>query len=338
MKIKTEDNINELIKYDNYRSKLYGTPDKIEGRKDPEIIIFKSFVNENLNKNDDIEYSIVMPIYNQENIIRKNIESILVNTLGCYEILLILDGCTDKSENEVVKLFENLDNIPSQLKKITVLRQPTAIYETSCDNLGFVLAEGTYIVEIQADMEMITLGYNVLLSRPIKAKLYDNKVFMVSGRAACNITPNMKGIIGKGKMAKLVDKPLHIEYHEMGKFYIDATICRGPLLIVRDKLEEVGYLDEHNFVQGNDDIDLSMRAYFKKNWVVGYYPIEFYAPLVNSSMQKNKKITSAYRDNYFKLRQVRGDGGYFKKVCDGLNAKYKCVQPVTLNISYKSIL
>lgn len=337
--IKTSENIIELIKYNNYVNKLIKKPDKNKNRKDAEIVLFKNFVNN--NSNVTIDYSIVTPIYNQECIICTNLKSVLVNTLGNYEIILIIDGCTDNSEDKVVKLFEKLitDNkVPLGLKKLTILRQPTGVYETSCDNLGFIVSEGTYIVEIQADMKMITLGYNILLSRPVRAGLCDNKVFMVSGRASHNITTKMKGLIGKGKMSKLVDKPLHIEYNEMNKFYVNATICRGPLLIVNDKLMEMGYLDEHNFVQGNDDIDLSLRAYFEKGWVVGYYPIEFYAPLANSSMQKNKKIKTAYKDDYFEMRKNRGNGGFFLEVCSNLGDKYKCVQPMELNISYNNIL
>ena len=46
----------------------------------------------------DIIYSVVIPIYNQEGIIVENIKSIIHNTLGIFEIILILDYCFDNTE------------------------------------------------------------------------------------------------------------------------------------------------------------------------------------------------------------------------------------------------
>ena len=331
-KLKTDRRqIEEIAKYSFYREKLHNKPDKTKSRDNPKVLFFKNYKADC----EAMEYSIVMPIYNQQNIIQRNIKSVLLNTLDTYELILILDGCSDNTEEEVLSLFTSLNNVPSNLIKVTVLILTTSIYETACDNLGFVLAEAPFIIEIQADMEMTTLGYNKLLKRLVDT--CGDDIFMVSGRASCNVTANMKKIKGHGKLGSKVSEPLHISYDEMNKYYIDATICRGPLLIVKEKLERLGYLDEHNFVQGGDDIDISLRAYDKYKWVVGYYPLEFYAPLQNSTMQKNKKIKNSYTDEHYKERVARSDGGFLKRVQTNMG-KFNLVKQSVRMITQNKLL
>ena len=43
------------------------------------------------NEPNEIIYSIVIPVYNQENIIVENLKSIINNTVNNFEIIIILD-------------------------------------------------------------------------------------------------------------------------------------------------------------------------------------------------------------------------------------------------------
>ena len=45
----------------------------------------------------NVKYTIVVPVYNQENLILKNINSIIKNTLGDYEIIIINDYSNDRT-------------------------------------------------------------------------------------------------------------------------------------------------------------------------------------------------------------------------------------------------
>lgn len=54
----------------------------------------------------EIIYSIVIPIYNQEKIIVKNLQSIILNTIENFEIILILDYCFDNTENNILEFLE----------------------------------------------------------------------------------------------------------------------------------------------------------------------------------------------------------------------------------------
>ena len=68
--------------------------------------MFKNYTF-NLNNVSEVVYSIVIPVYNQENIIVKNLKSIINNTLENFEIIIILDFCFDNTENNLIKYLDN---------------------------------------------------------------------------------------------------------------------------------------------------------------------------------------------------------------------------------------
>lgn len=179
--------ITERLKHDNYygsalRGHLIHNPKPLEGQAEPKCILHRSFMSV------VPKFSIVIPVHNQENIIVRNLASIINNTAGTFEMIIIFDGCTDASVEQVRTFMEG---IPSTLVKddkllteITLIEQATPIFETSCDNIGFTLARGRFCLEIQADMQMIQYGYNEQLAKMVyisipKYLLYLDVVVMI---------------------------------------------------------------------------------------------------------------------------------------------------------------
>lgn len=231
-----------------------------------------------------IEYSIVTPIYNQENIIIKNIKSFIEYTLGNFELILINDFSSDNTLENILDFFNNYKNTNNNLIKVKIFDNTKyPLFETKCDNIGFKNAEGKYILEIQADMEMIEIGYNLHLTKPFK--LLDN-VIAVSGRCAHNLfRPG-----GIGKLGINIEKSIENLNIDKNTFYVYETCNRGPLLIDKHKLNEASYLDEKNYFLDNSDHDLMLRAYLNKKYICGYVPINFKSPLEDGSNRKKKKI------------------------------------------------
>ena len=69
---------------------------------------------------ESFEYSLVMPIHNQAEVIVKNLTSIVKNTTENYELILILDNCTDNTQSVLMDFINS--GIPSNLKKIKINR------------------------------------------------------------------------------------------------------------------------------------------------------------------------------------------------------------------------
>jgi glycosyltransferase involved in cell wall biosynthesis len=235
----------------------------------------------------EVIYSIVTPVYNQESIIVKNVKSILDNTVGNFELILILDYCFDRTEQNLLEYFDTLKGTERVANLICVKIFKNAskpLFETKCDNIGFRNSSGKYCLEIQADMEMTEFGYNLQLTKPFT--LFDN-VMAVSGRCAHNLFSNL----GVGKLGTDIEKPIDELSVRKSTFYVFDSCVRGPLLLDREKLKEMNYLDEEEYFLDNSDHDLMARAYLEKKYVCGYVPIDFKAPLQDGSTRNSKDST-----------------------------------------------
>ena len=238
----------------------------------------------NYNTSEPI-YSIVTPVYNQENIIIKNIKSYLENTLDYFEIIIVLDFCFDDTEKNLLKFLDTYNNTLTKLTNITIFKNSEKpLFETKCDNIGFRAARGKYCLEIQADMEMTLYGYNIELTKPF---LMFNNVIAVSGRCAHSLFLEEEQVVGK---IISDDLELSIEQLEVEPniFYVLDTCIRGPLLLDRAKLEELGFLNEIDYFLDNSDHDLMLRAYLEKEYICGYVPINFKSPISDGSTRNYK--------------------------------------------------
>jgi len=273
----------------------------------------KIILNKNNIKNKNILnpfFSIVIPIHNQESIINKNILSILDNTSEkSYELILIIDSCSDNTEQNLLTLFNNnfIFEKYNLLNKILILKSETPLFETSADNLGFVCSQGEYILEIQADMEMVDYGYNMKLLIPF---LKNDKIIGISGRCCHNFQcTNGVGKLGLDILKK-IDKLPNVDTNS---YYIGETCNRGPLLLNHKKLKELGYLDEVNYFLDNSDHDLFARAFLQKKWVCGYVPIDFISLLENGTTRKPRnEINEKYYNIKLQLTK-NGENGFLKK-------------------------
>lgn len=270
-----KEELNIFLKHENYYkndSTLINNPKPLEDQGEP-------FICFHYDSQEDLEYSIIIPVHNQEEIICTNILSVIYNVVGEFEIIIVFDNCTDSSEERVVERFRNFDFRKTELKRFICISQPTPIFETSCENIGFRISKGKYVMNLQSDMRIMTYAFNYILSNPFRK--YED-VFSVSGRCTHEWPFYGKGF---GKIGEMIERPLSLDFTQMNKFFIMDTSNR-PLMFLKSRLEELGYLDESNFVLGDDDHDINMRAKIQKNWITGYVPIEFYSPLSHGTMRK----------------------------------------------------
>ena len=89
------------------------------------------------------EISVVVPVYNVRDYLRKNIDSILAQTFTDYELILVNDGSKDDSLS-ILREYEQKDD------RITVIDKPNGGL-SDARNAGMAIATGKYIQFIDSD-------------------------------------------------------------------------------------------------------------------------------------------------------------------------------------------
>lgn len=242
--------------------------------------------------------SIVLTIHNKDWLVTKVLESIKNNTKNLFELIIVLDGCTDKSE-EVVNSF-----IKKNLNITIKIIYTNDVFETKANNAGMKISQSDYIIIMQDDMVINEIDWDVRLMKPI---LNFNDVFAVTARSAHDN-------IWTGCQKKYEDRIYsneqlidHINFADKQNldretFGIRDSINRGPICFRHDILKELNYLDEIYSPYTWDDHDLSYRAFKEKGMLVGSYWIDYISDLnwgttrnknhniFNIAIQKNQDI------------------------------------------------
>jgi len=221
----------------------------------------------------DLSISIILPVHDQQSIIGRIIQSILKNSSdNVKEFFIILDGCTDNSEQVIL---ENLINVPKQMT-IKLFYTPD-IWETKCCNFGFKKSTCQYCLNIQDDMEIQQPNFDQFLLEPFSK--FSN-ILAVSGRDAvdCRILNGKLDYYNCG--GKDVNTLQNV-------FSIRDAVNRGPLLLDNEKLQELNYLDELFAPLDSDDVDLSLRGYKEKGYLVGSRTVNYFSPLAWGKTRSN---------------------------------------------------
>lgn len=94
-------------------------------------------------------FSIVLTVYNAEKYLPKCLESVKNQTYSNWELILVNDGSTDKSD-EISKMFKELINSDKSSRCVLYLEHKNqgAVYSREC---GICRATGDYVLFIDAD-------------------------------------------------------------------------------------------------------------------------------------------------------------------------------------------
>lgn len=219
-----------------------------------------------------IQHSIILNVHNKEWLIQKVVEGIRAHTVGGYELIVVLDGCTDQSEKVVCENTEGMENLE-------ILKTPD-IFETKANNAGARLARGDYITFFQDDMVIHEPGWNLRMQRPFDTF---GDVFAVTAKTAHNWTFNRHSRhLGMKQdlddcwcdICKVSD-PADRDNTPRDIFAVRASVNRGPLMIAAHDLRRMNYFDERYAPLDMDEHDLMYRMRKEIKKVCGCYWVDF---------------------------------------------------------------
>lgn len=217
--------------------------------------------------------SVNLTVHNKAFLLERVLDGIKTNTVGSYELVVVLDGCTDESE-------QILDNFITSNRSIHIKKfYAPNVFETKSNNIAARHSEGDHIIIVQDDMIVKEYAWNVRMLKPIQSF---SDVFAVTSRTAHNwiLNPNSKDInkddFHGNDWADILFHTDHADRNNINRetFALRDSVNRGPLLLKHSVLQELNYFDEEFSPLDMDDHDLCYRA-FKKGYKSGCYWIDF---------------------------------------------------------------
>lgn len=122
-------------------------------------------------------FSVVIPLYNKEKYIRETIESVLNQTYQNFEIIIVNDGSTDNSINEVNKVLDSRIRIVNQENSGVGVARNTGISNANFEWIAFLdgddlwcndhLSELKKIINIFPDSGLISTQHSKFNERPV---------------------------------------------------------------------------------------------------------------------------------------------------------------------------
>lgn len=224
-------------------------------------------------------HSLILTVHNKDFILLKVLESIKKYTTNNYELIVVLDGCSDASESI-------LDNFIDENKDLKIKKIYTPdVFETKANNAGLKEAVGDKVIIIQDDMIINEDDWNIRLQKPFDEF---NDVFAVTASSTFNyrfnqsskhiqLKPEVDREIGDC-WSDIFTYESHINRSQglsRNIFAVRNNVCRGPLMIDHADLVKLNYFDEIFEPQDQDDADLCYRAFKELGKVVGAYWIDY---------------------------------------------------------------
>ncbi len=247
--------------------------------------------------------SINLTIHNKDFLVRECLERIKRFTKGKYEIISVIDGCTDRSDEILDAFIKENPNIA--IKKIIT----DNVFETKANNVAAKNSEGDFIAIIQDDMLINEDGWDLRMLEPFIAF---SDVFSVTSRCSHNWKINEES--AHMNMDKIPDGMwsdilIHLDHADRNNtsrdsFEIRDSSNRGPLLINHSDFERMNYFDEEFFPQDMDDHDLHYRAKKELGKITGLYWIDYISDINWGGTRENGVTKQWMLDSNHKNQKI----------------------------------
>lgn len=210
-------------------------------------------------------FSIIVPCYNQEKYLKETLDSVLAQTLSCWECIIVNDGSTDSSE-------EIIDDYCKKDFRFIRLNQKNKGLSASRNN-GIKMAKGNFILPLDGD-DKIGCRYLELAQKEFAKK------------------PQPKLIYCKAEYFDarngLWDMP---EYDYKKLVFVNHIFC-SAIFKKEDYLKTSGYDTDMKF--GYEDWEFWLQLLDKDDIVVRLNSVQFYYRQRENSMisfidDKNKR-------------------------------------------------
>lgn len=273
--------------------------------------------------------SIVMPVYNTKDFVGKAIESILNQTFGDYEFLIIDNGSTDGS-GQVINRYASQD------KRIKVIHNEKNVFIAEARNSALQQATGEYLYLIDSDDWVLPDMLDTMYKRAKK----HGAQYVVSGYFMDYY------VDGKNVSYSVCPDDIDYEQDAFRKHAVDY-LTRTILTVPWNKLYSISYLREHNIRFRNTkledhhfNMDIIMDVERVSMVSKPFYHYYRSRQGTDSELVYNKFLNQKKRDHIAHTLEVYKHWGINDRITMGKLADYhmgRLVQCVTQTVSNKDL-
>ncbi|MDP4086254.1 MAG: glycosyltransferase family 2 protein [Bacillota bacterium] len=202
--------------------------------------------------------SVIIPNYNGEKFLCDCLESLLNQSYGNFEVIIVDNNSSDQSMNIIDEIFFKCSNkyIFDQ-KKLSIIRNTENLGFSKAVNQGILASKGSFV---------FLLNNDVILEEKCLANLLNNiseddNLFSVQAKMIQSKNRDLIDDAGDqytilGWAYKRGDGSKNTNYTKNSEIF---SSCAGAALYRKNLLDKIGYFDE-NFFAYMEDVDLSYRA------------------------------------------------------------------------------
>lgn len=220
--------------------------------------------------------SIIIPVYNAEKYIEKCLDSILQSKYDNYEIIIVNDGSTDKTE-EIIKNYQILYK---NIKLITKNNGGSA----SARNVGLDNAQGEYIAFVDADdyidMNYLNIMYEIMKKNDVDIVECDFNVVKNNNIIKGPSYNDLKNIDKNTKIITNIEK---LEKFCSRKDYLKTAVLWNKLY-KKDLFTDIRFVEN----KGIDDEFIIHKIIYKAKLIATTNMKLYYYYLSDNSQMRNK--------------------------------------------------
>lgn len=285
-------------------------------------------------------FNYIVPVFNKQDVLPLTLAGIDRCASRSARIYIIIDGCTDRSEDIVDEftLRTGRNVIKLHMPNVHMLRSV---------NAAFQLVDSGYTIISQDDIIL----EDELLEQKIES-LYAKmgpRLGVVSLRLGANVAPTsilrrikqktLNGMISEGGYIRSNDDHYNCEHTaDYGQFYCRATAINGPNVVPWAVRERIGVLDENLAPYGFDDPEYCLRA-MKAGFVNGVFPLKYRSDVEWGGTRRSKEflrqVARIHRRNRIYIWEKHGS---FIKSIHSIRSVFSSTEPVdSLDSIYSAI-
>lgn len=238
----------------------------------------------------DTNFNYIVPIYNKEDILPATLAGIEKCASPESNIILIVDGCTDRSESIVDEFIKNSSHKAQKIlmPNVHMLLSVNAGLKMVTKGFSVIMQDDIILKDIETEKKIINLYKRKQGKLGVISFRYGSNIGM------CSILKRLKkktlnGMIEEIDLIKGPDDYANYPAGSYGNFYPRMSAINGPNCIPWSLLSRVGILDEKLAPYGFDDPEYCIRS-LQSGYINGLFPIKYHSDIEWGGTRRSKSF------------------------------------------------